>query len=258
MTALSTQTMLERNSAGVNVALRRLATGKKLQSGADGPAELISAERLQAEIRALESYEKTLRRADSNAAIAEAHAGQVSDMVVELHGLVVSSANEAGMTDAEVQANQAQIDALSSSIRRATSDAVTSLDRVSLPDSGTAQAQQTLSDTATSVASLASGGANSLASGDFAAATAVIDSAVQSVATIRGDIGSYQRYTVQPGIRSAQVGIENLTEARSILVDTDYAAEMANYNRFSTLRTSDIKTLKIAQQQSSTVLELLR
>lgn len=248
---------LNRNQDSLNGSMRKLATGKKINSGKDGPAALISAERLSAEIKALEAQSRSIARADANANIADGHVGQMSALASELKGLVVSSANSGAMSQAEVAANQLQIDSIVSSMERIGADATASLDGFNLPNDGNSQAAAQIASALASVQSLKSGAANSMSSGNFAAASTAIDSAITDVTTVQGTVGSYQKDTLGPQSRSTDVALAQLSEARSLIQDTDFAQETSLLARAKTLTAAGIKTLKIAQQQAGAVLDLL-
>ncbi len=248
---------LNRNQNDLNRSLRNLSTGRKINSGKDGPAALIAAERLSAEIKALEAESRTIERLNSNATVTDGHTAQLSSLMGELKGLVVSSANSGAMSDGEIAANQLQIDSIVSSIERITGGAISSLDRVNLPDGGNAAVESQLAAARTSVQSLKSGAANSLSSGNFEAALNAIDSAQTGVNTARGTVGAYQKNTLQPQLRSNEVAVINLTESRSRIVDTDFAVETSNLARAKTLSAASIKVLKIAQDQAGSILDLL-
>ena len=123
---LSARFQLDRNQRNLFLTTQRLATGKKINSGRDDPAGLISSERLKAEIKALEMETRSLRRADTRVRITEGHASQVSSLFRDLDALVIASANTAGMSREEIAANQMQIDSTVESIRRFGGDAVNS------------------------------------------------------------------------------------------------------------------------------------
>jgi len=255
--ALSARFQLNRNQSALFTSMQRLATGRKLNSGKDGPAALIASERLNSEIASLEAQTNSLHRANANANISDGHTAELATLFQDLNGLVVSSANQAGMSDAEIQANQMQIDSIVGSIQKFTGDAVSSLDGVSLPGSGNQDVAAQLNAAAAAATTLVSGGTNDLASGNAQAAQASIAQAITDVATSRGTIGAFQRNTVEPQIRSNQIAVENLTDANSRIRDTDFAAETSNVNRLEVLTAANIKMLKIAQQQASSVLSLL-
>lgn len=256
VSVLTAGNALNRTVREQNNVFMRLATGRRINSGKDDPAGLISSEQLAAEIKALEAETQNLRRSDSNARITDGHVGELSSLYNELNGLVVAASNTAGLTDGEQQAYQMQIDSVVGSIQRITGDAMGSLDGIVMPDGGNATVEGQLSGASTSIASLVSGGANSLASGNFDAAQTAVLAAISDVATARGTIGAYQRYTIQPGINNANIAIENLSDARSRIADTNFAVETSNLSRLEILTKSGMKVLKIAQQQTAQILDL--
>jgi flagellin len=252
------QHSLQRNQSALFRTTTRLATGRKINAGKDDPAGLISSEQLSSAIRSLEAETRSSRRAYAYANITEGHTSQLSSLMGELDRLVVASANQAGMTDSEIAANQMQIDSIVDNIERSRSDAAGSLNGFNMPENGNAEVESLINGAASGVSSLRSGGANSLASGNFEAAQAATKSAITEVATARGRIGAYQKYAVEPRIRSNQIAIENLSDARSVIADTDFAVETSNLARFQILAESSIQALRIAQQQGQAVLALLQ
>lgn len=248
---------LHKNEQGLADSLRRLSTGKKINSGKDDPAGLISAERLDAALRALDAETRSLRRQSHQAQVVDGQVSQVGDMLGELNGLAVAAANSAGLTEGEQQALQVQADALYSSISRFATDAGASLDGIALPDGGNATVQAYLNDAVSAAASVATGGGNSLSGGDLANAQAVIASAVAGVASAQGVVGGYVRNTVEPGINSNSITSENLSASLSRIRDTDYAEETSRLNRQQVLTAANIEVLRVAQHESRRVLDLL-
>jgi flagellin len=249
---------LRNNQSFLDRALERLASGKRINRGSDDPAGLISATQLEAAIAALEAESGVIQRADSNANIADGYTSQLSSMMSELNGKVVAAANTAGMSDAEIAAHQSEIDSLVSSIQRFTNDALGSLDGFALPNGGNEELAAALQAASASVGTLASGGANSVTSGNFADAQHAVDDAMQAVTRTRGTIGAYQKYDLQSRYNSNQVTRESLLDAKSRILDTDYALETSNLVRAQTLTQAGISVLKLIQQNHSRVLDLLR
>ncbi len=237
--------------------MTKLSTGRRINSGKDGPAALISGERLSAEIKALEAESRTLQRANSNANVSSGGLSQLSGMFADLQGLVTQGANSGALSDAERDAIQLQIDSTADSIRRVTGQALGDLQSVPLSSSQQAALETQLNDAANAAASLATGGANNLASGNFADAQTALDDSLTGVTSAAGTVGAYQKYTVEPQVRSNQVAVENLSASRSRLVDTDFAEETSRLAREKVINAAGIKTLKIAQQQAEHVLSLL-
>ncbi|MFQ5818247.1 MAG: flagellin [Terriglobia bacterium] len=251
------QMQLAKNLREQNEVLNRLATGRRINSGKDDPAGLIAATQLEAAITALDAESRAIERNNANANIADGHAAQLSAMMSELHGLVLASANAGTLSDAELAANQLQIDNLTASIQRFARDAVSSLDGINLPDGGNAQLAEQLRNAANSVATLASGGANDLRSGNFEEVQAVIEEATTAFAEARGTIGAYQKYTLEARQNSLAAERENLTAAHSRIVDADYAEEVSNLARLRVLTAASVQLLKIANRNAGLTLSLL-
>ncbi|UCG15812.1 MAG: flagellin [Phycisphaerales bacterium] len=109
---------LDANNSSLTTALNRLSTGLRINTGKDDPAGLIASEGLRASKVAITAAIDNARRADNVVGIAEAGLQEIATLLLELEDLVDRSANEAGLSDAERDANQLQIDSILSSINR--------------------------------------------------------------------------------------------------------------------------------------------
>ncbi|NOX59403.1 MAG: flagellin [Planctomycetes bacterium] len=116
--SLIAQRVLGAQNKALNESLTRLSTGLRINTGKDDPAGLIGSESLRSEKVAISAAIENARRADNVLAIAEGALQEVNRLLLDLEGLVDRSANEAGLSAAEVTANQVQIDAILSSINR--------------------------------------------------------------------------------------------------------------------------------------------
>lgn len=248
---------LNANLATLGQILTRLATGRRINSGKDDPAGLIATERLSAEIRSREAESRAMARADANAAIADGHTAQLGSLFADLNGLVVAGANDAGLSDAERNALQLQVDSTVASINRISGEAFRSIDHLSMPNNGQHELTAKLRDARAAAATVASGGSADLNSGDFATAQASIATALDSVATVRGEIGAYQKYVVAPRIRSNAITIENLTSSRSVLLDTNYATETSRLAQANVLIAANRQSLVLGNRLAGSVLDLL-
>jgi flagellin len=102
----------------LNTSLQRLATGLRINSGRDDPAGLIASENLRAEKAAIGAAITNISRANNIVAVAEGGLVEINKLLTELEDLVDRSANEAGISVDERNANQLQIDAILNSINR--------------------------------------------------------------------------------------------------------------------------------------------
>ena len=118
VTSLVAQRVLGQNNFGLNDSLERLSTGLRINRGKDDPAGLIASENLRAEIKSVESAINNAERADQVVNIAEGGLSEVSGLLTELQGLITNTANDAGLSKAEKEANQLQIDSILQTIDR--------------------------------------------------------------------------------------------------------------------------------------------
>jgi flagellin len=116
--SLVAQQNLGRANENLQVRLQRLATGLRINRGADDPAGLIAADRLRAELRGVEQGVKNSERASNVIATTEAALAEVSDLLSSVKALVVEAANAGAFSPEEVEANQLQIDSAIESITR--------------------------------------------------------------------------------------------------------------------------------------------
>lgn len=110
--------ILGNNNKAMNLALERLSTGLRINTGKDDPAGLIASEMLRGEITAIGAAIDNAERADNVVAVAEGGLQEVSALLIELESLVDRSANEAALSDDEVAANQLQIDSILETLDR--------------------------------------------------------------------------------------------------------------------------------------------
>ena len=237
--------------------MERLATGRKINRGADDPAGLIAAMDLEAAISALEAESRSLERINSHASITDGHTAQLANLATDMQGLAVAAANAGALSAGERDAYQLEIDAMAESVQRFTNEAIDSLDGISLDGDGNSELAEQLRNAARGIATLASGGTNSLASGNFEEIQTIVGDAASAFAQARGTIGAYQKYDVQSRLNSIAAERESLTAAHSQLVDTDYAEETSNLARSRVLVEANISVLKIANHNQRTVLQLL-
>jgi len=109
---------LNKNNTALQTSLQRLSTGYRINTGKDDPAGLIASESLRSEAVATSTAIANAQRADSIIGTAEGALSEVSALLVSLQGLVGSSANAAGLSQDEKDANQLQVDSILSTINR--------------------------------------------------------------------------------------------------------------------------------------------
>ena len=118
VTSLIAQRVLVGNTQSLTSSLERLSTGLRISRGKDDPAGLIASEALRAESRGLNQAISNAERADQVSSIAEGGLQEISSLLTEVQGLVTNTANTAGLSAAEKEANQLQIDSILQTIDR--------------------------------------------------------------------------------------------------------------------------------------------
>ena len=107
------------------------------------------------------------------------------------------------------------------------------------------------------LSSLRSGGSNDLNSRQFQNASAILDTSIDEVSTLRGRLGAFERNTLETNVRSLSTAIENLTASESRIRDADFADETSRLTRSQILSSASTSILALANQQSQQVLQSL-
>ena len=88
-------------------------------------------------------------------------------------------------------------------------------------------------------------------------AIALVDKAINEVTSTRGELGAFQKNTLESNLQNLRVASENLVSSESVLRDVDMASEMANYTRNQIMSESATAMLAQANQTPKNVLRLL-
>jgi flagellin len=271
---------VQRTSASLANTMTQLSTGLRINSGKDDPAGLIASELLRSEIVASNAAIKNTMMANSMLNVAESGMRNISTLLIEAKGLAVEAANSGVMTPAMVEANQMQMNAILDSVDRI-SGMTNWINKPLLDGSMSAQnggaliqlgpdvrsSQQTrvaIEGTKTYQVGGASGTLMDLRSGGTASlatnpglADQILSSAISQVAIQRGEIGATQKYTLDPNIHALQDSIVQLTGAKSMIADTDYAVAVSNMVRDQILLQAGVQALGLTNQNRSYMASLL-
>jgi flagellin len=118
VSSLIAQRTLGAQNKALNKSLERLSTGLAINRGSDNPAGLIASEKLRGEKVAIKAAIGNAERADQIVNIAEGGLQEINNLLTEVQGLVSQSANDAGLSTEEKEANQLQVDAILQTIDR--------------------------------------------------------------------------------------------------------------------------------------------
>ena len=116
----------------------------------------------------------------------------------------------------------------------------------------------------TSTDTIGNVGANFLKNADVTSASnaqtaiTIIDKAISDVTNFRGRLGAFQSNTLQTTANNLRNALENTTAAESIIRDTDFASEIANFTKYQTQLQAGSTVLGNANQMTQLVASLLR
>lgn len=116
--AITAQRTLAGSYRSLNDTLNKLSTGLRINRGKDDPAGIIISERLRAEVSAVNQAIRNTQRASNIIATTEGALDEVANLLRDIQGLIVQSANEGALSEEEIAANQLQIDSAIESITR--------------------------------------------------------------------------------------------------------------------------------------------
>ncbi len=259
----------QRNLANVTSRLSgnfaRLSSGLRIASASDDAAGLGISERMRAQIRSLNQAGRNTQDGISLVQTAEGSLGELSGNLTRMRELAVQAANgtlntgDRAVLDGEFQALVAEIDRVAG---QTTFNGVTLFDgaTTSVAIQVGAESGETISISLQD--STAGGLGLSVANFDLtsvtnaSAALDLIDTAVDTVSTFRGDLGAIQN-RLQSAFRSISSTSEHLSAAESRIRDVDIASETADLTRNTILQQASLSVLAQANVQPQLALSLL-
>lgn len=86
----------------------------------------------------------------------------------------------------------------------------------------------------------------------------VIDNAIDEISTLRGDLGAFQKNTLESVANNMRSTLENTVAAESVIRDTDFAETVAEFTNNQTLVQVGTSVLSSATQTTQSILSLLQ
>ncbi|MEW6743071.1 MAG: flagellin [Planctomycetota bacterium] len=265
LAAINAQRQLAQINERLGANFRHLATGLRIATAADDSAGLAISERLRAQIRSLGQAQRNANDGVSLIQTGEGAMNEVSNILVRMRELAVQSASGT-MSDSDRDSLQEEFSQLRSEIDRIAN--LTSFNGIHMLDgtSSTLTIQVgagtsgddtlTLNFSDLTAATLGIGSLDIGQSGDPSAAIAALDTAINTVASARGNFGAVQN-RLSSTIANLGSTIENFSAAESRIRDVDVATETADLTRNSILQQAAISILAQANIQPQSALALL-
>jgi flagellin len=280
--AYSAQNQLTRTNNMMQTAMERLTSGLRINNAKDDAAGLAISNTMNAQLRGMSQAMRNANDGISLAQTVEGSLNATNDILQRMRELGVQAANGTN-TSADQQKIAEEVAGLASEINRiAQSTTFNGQNVLSTSGSFTIQVDATIATTGTGTINVSVASAGTLSGlGGASAATlagmtsmagasaqlnsqtcamgfvAMVDTALGNINTMRAQLGAVQN-RLGSTISNLQNVSENMTAARSRIIDADFAAEVANNSRAQILSQAGTAMLSQANQSQQNVLSLLR
>jgi flagellin len=245
--ALSGLRSLDAASREMGKSMERLATARRINRASDDPSGLMAAESLSAEEATIVKRIDRLRFESAFLAAREGGSSVVGDLLVDLQGLVARAGNKGGLSRTEREAIQIEADSI-----------LKTFDFLS--NTSTFNGQRLLAGAGAQsmgLSELLTGGKLNLVDGDLEGAAEAVKNAVGGSTFDRAGLGARMR-EIDAESRELMNRLENVAAAKSLILDTDYAAETANLARQQVLQQAATFATSVASRtRADTALALL-
>ena len=269
--SLNAQRNLSKSQSSLANSMQRLSSGLRINSAKDDAAGLAISDRMSAQIKGMNQAVRNSNDAISFAQTAEGALGEMTNILQRMRELSVQSANGTNSTDDRTALNS-EFGELSSELDRIVD--TTKFNGQNLLDgtySGSDAAVFQVGANAGEKISVAignmdtnalSGGgttinaANIASAGGASTAIASIDGALNQVDSLRGTLGAKQN-RFESTIANLNNVSENLSAARSRIVDADIATETSEMTKMNILQQAGVSILAQSNQTPQMALSLL-
>jgi flagellin len=257
MGALNATRLLGASSNDQSVAMERLTSGMRINSAADDAAGLAVASKMSAQIRGTDMAVRNVNDGISMAQTIDGAAEEIGNMLQRQRELTVQGTNGT-YSATDVAAMQAEYNALALEVTRIGN--TTKFNGVNIMDGTAYDIQAGWEGTANDVIAVTTIDASAYVSAgavNDTANLAALDGLITGLNTDRSAVGAVQNrleYTVS----NLQNVSENISAARSQIMDADFAKESAELARTQVLQQAGMSMLSQANQQSQNVLQLLQ
>ena len=266
-TSLNAQRNLNKVQSGLTNNIARLSSGLRINSAADDAAGLSITQNLNAHIVGLKQASRNANDAISVIQTAEGALGEVNNILSRMRELAVQGANEGNMSSNERGYIDQEFQLLESELNRIVGvtefngrklidgTMSTGVDfQIGMRNTASDRLALTIADSDATALGLNDEAVN--ASTSAQKAIDALDAAIQSVATMRGTLGTTQNRLTMT-ISNLSNMHENLSASVSRIQDTDVAEESAEMTRNQILQQAGVAVLAQANQLPQSALALL-
>ena len=258
----------QRNLANVSSRLQgnfeRLSSGLRIARASDDAAGLAISERLRAQVRSLDQAGRNAQDGISLVQTTEGATSEITGNLTRMRELAIQAANgtlnttDRASLNTEFTALLDEIDRVSSQTTFNGTSVLSAAQTINIQvgtESGETIAID-LDDLSTTTLGLTGGSFDLTTASNASAALDLVDAALDSVTSFRGDLGAVQN-RLESTVRHISTTSENLSAAESRIRDVDIAKETALLTQNSILQQAAVSVLAQANVQPQLALSLL-
>jgi flagellin len=277
--SLNAQRNLSSSQMSLQTSMQRLSSGLRVNSAKDDAAGLAIAERMQSQVRGMNVAVRNANDGISLAQTAEGALAKVTDSLQRMRELALQSRN-ATNSDGDRDSLDKEFGELAKEIQRvlggttfngkavfgagaATLTFQIGANTTSYDTIDVTTTDLTINADITAVAGTDNAGTgravidNTATTASLATVIADIDNSLNVITSERATLGASQN-RFEAVISTLQQSVESLSDARSRIMDADYAAETANLSRAQILQQAGTAMVAQANQSPQQVLQLLQ
>ncbi len=275
--SLNAQRNTVANSQSLSTTMQRLSSGLRINSAKDDAAGLAIADRMNTQVRGMNVAIRNAGDAISMAQVAEGGLSAMNDMLQRMRELAIQASNAPNSTgtSGDIQKLSNEYKQLGLELSRMMSATQFNGESIlqttgnytfQVGANAAAENQITINSSDISLNGDASmsavtlGTSSALSTSSAGANTAVIaalDDALSAVNGRRATLGALQS-RFENTVSYLRTAVENQSQARSRIMDADFAAETANLSRTQILQQAGTAMIAQANQLPQNVLKLLQ
>jgi flagellin len=267
VSSLQAQRQIFTASTRLDTAYERLSSGFRINSSKDDAAGLQISDRITTQVNGLNQAVRNANDGISLAQTAEGAMQEITTALQRIRVLAIQSQNGINASDdkallqKEVSALKSEIDRISSTTQFAGVDILSgNFSSIFLigANSGQYIAVNLSRQGGFGTSGLFGSGLVSVTDAELASATvSFMDTAISIINSKRVDLGAIQN-RFQSSIRNLSNIVENASQARSRIRDTDFADETATLTRWQITQEASVSVLGQANQRPQQALQLLQ
>jgi flagellin len=265
--SLATQRNITTTNEEASKSFARLSSGNRITRAGDDAAGLAISNKLEASVRGMKMAQRNANDGISFVQTAEGGINEVSNILIRLRELSVQAASdtvgdqERGFLNKEVQSLKGEVTRISESTNYNGTNLLAGKGKSLTFQVGAEAGEMNRIEfdpgkTNVSAGALGVEGVDLSSKDGALSALTSLDGAINKVNENRSELGALQN-RLHSSSNSLGVSIENLSDARSRIADTDIAAETSNMVKNQVLQNAGIAVLAQANAVPNSALKLL-